>query len=120
MGQSLLVGRPQCIDERQRQVDQLFQRQPLLGKLLGEGLAPYELHAHEVNTAGVRNRIDRHDIRMIEGGDCPRRFLEPGEALGVVRKRGGQNLDRHFVVVPGVDRPPPIPLAQVLDQAKQG
>jgi len=67
---------------------------------LGEVLPRDELHREEVRRRAVGKRrvfeaVDVSDVRVVEGGEQLRLALEAGEAVGVLRQLGRQQLDRH-------------------------
>ncbi len=51
---------------------------------------------------GFVDRVNRHDVRMLERGDRARLALEPRQAVGVVCERFGEQLQRHVAPELGV------------------
>src|SRR5262249_52650418 len=64
-----------------------------------------QLHGQETRVARVFDRIQNHDVRVIETGDGSRLALEAGEAIRRRGQRLGQELDRHFAAQAEVARP---------------
>jgi hypothetical protein len=80
-----------------QQVADLGRRQPPAPlQLLGERLAPQQLH-HDVGDAGgPADAIDRDDVGVLEPRRRPRLALEALDELGVERERERQDLERHL------------------------
>ena len=72
---------------------------------LGEVLAFDELEDEKGLAVGLLEPVDRCDVRMVEGGEEVGLALEAGEALGVARDLGRENLDRHLPAELGVGGP---------------
>ena len=105
MHDAALVRRRQRLGERYAQVQNARDRQPAGAHQLGEALALHQLHGQEAHAVALLHRIEHHDVRMIEARDRPRLALEPGQTIGIARKRFGQHLECHFTPEPRVLRP---------------
>ena len=57
-----------------------------------------QLEHQRGHAVGLLETIDRGDVRMVERGEDLRLALEPGEAIGVVRERAGQDFQRDVAV----------------------
>lgn len=60
----------QSIDQRHTDLEKLTKRHAAARNQLGERPAAHELHRDEGQAIGFLERVDRDDVRMIEGGDC--------------------------------------------------
>ena len=60
-----------------------------------QGLAGHELHHQEVAAVRFLDAVDGGNVWMIQGRQHARFALEPGDAIGVVAERFGQELDRN-------------------------
>ena len=69
-----------------------------------------ELHDEELRAVGGAGRtrflepIERGNVRMTETGENLRLALEAFDTFRVVRRRGGQGLDRHIATEPRIAR----------------
>ena len=61
-----------------------------------------ELHRQEVDAVRFLDRIDRDDVRMVEGGDGAGFALEAGEPLGIIAPFHPGALQRDSAPEPGV------------------
>ena len=59
-----------------------------------EGLALDQLHREEPAAAVLLDRVDGDDVGVVERGEGARLTLEAGQALGVLRHRRREHLDR--------------------------
>jgi hypothetical protein len=93
--------------QRERDLDQVSQRQAAGGHARGNGVAVDELHHQQHALAGFVNRVDGDDVRMGQGGEQPRLTCEALALLRARHARRGQDLDRDPApqrrVVPFVD-----------------
>ena len=60
------------------------------------------LHRDEVNAVRFLDGVDRHDVRVIQGGDRLRFPREPTATFFVLRKFGRQDLEGNVSVQLGV------------------
>ena len=67
-----------------------------------EGLAFDEFHGEEMDAVGFFDREDGDDVGVIEGGDGAGFALKTGEAVGIARHIGRQNLEGDVAVEFGV------------------
>ena len=58
-------------------------------------LALDQFHHERVHAAAIFEAVDLRDVGMVQRGERLRLALEPGEPLGILRERVGQDLDRH-------------------------
>ena len=62
---------------------------------LVEALAVDEFKLEELRAVGFFETVDLCDVRMVERGEDLSFAAETGDALGIVRERGRQDLQRH-------------------------
>ena len=67
-------------------------------------MAADELHREEVDAVGLVHGMERDDVGVAQPGDGLRFALETRQALSVLGEVGGQYLERHLAVEPGVAR----------------
>jgi len=96
------VRRLQRIGDLDRQCQQRFHLQALPGDRLRQRLALEQLHDHKVLPLVLLDRIDRADVRVIEGRGGTRLALEPLQGGGVLLEILGQELERHPASEPRV------------------
>ena len=102
---ALVVGRgerfSQCGGDRENPIDRQAARQndPI------ERLAFDELHREEVDPIRLLDRIDRHDVRVVESGDGACLALEAREPLGIAGHVGREHLEGDVAREPGVASP---------------
>jgi hypothetical protein len=94
-------GRERIRDGR-RNGEQTIDREAALRNHAVERLALDQLHREEVDAVGLFDRMERHDVRMIERGGGPRLSLETFEALRIAAHVGRQDLEGHRASEPGV------------------
>jgi hypothetical protein len=89
-----LMRRADCIGQRNRQREDVGQRQAALGDEIVQRPALDQLHREEEHAVGFFHGEDRDDVGMVERGNALRLAFEAGAAFrvgsGLVRK----NLDR--------------------------
>jgi hypothetical protein len=71
MRNALLVGYGQRVRHRNRNREQPFEWQAAPGHHVGQRVAVDQFHGHDRVVIEVFDRIDRDDVRVIEGGDRP-------------------------------------------------
>ena len=69
---------------------------------LREILAVDEFHHQCADAVGFLQAVDVRDVRVVERGEDLRFSLEAGEAIGIIRERGRQNLDCDVAIQLGV------------------
>ncbi len=67
-----------------------------------QGAARDALHDDHALAVDLLDRVDGDDVRVVEGGDGARFPLEAGQAAGVARGLGGQDLQRDLAAEPRV------------------
>jgi hypothetical protein len=72
----------QRVRDRNRQVEHLEERQPSGGNQRCEILTFDQLHGDEARARGFLDRVQDHDIRVIEARHRSRLALEAHEAVG--------------------------------------
>ncbi len=90
------------VGDRRGVLQETLDAQAAWGEQLGQRRAVQKLHRDEVLALGFLDRVNRHDVRMLERGDRARLALEPRQAVGVVCERFGQHLQRHVTAELGV------------------
>ena len=96
MGDAPLVCRANCVGQRNRDVQQLFERHALRRDELGQRLPLDQLHRQEQDAVLLLDRIDRDDVGMVQRGDGTGLALEPTAALRIGGQRMRENLQRDF------------------------
>ena len=91
---ALVVRGGQCVGDRERDRHQAFTGQTAVGNQSIERLTLDQLHREEVDAVRFLDRIDRDDVRMVEGGDGAGLALEAGEPVGIAGEIRGQHLER--------------------------
>ncbi len=94
MRDALCVRRRDRIGERNRDRQQLGERQAAFGNRQRERPALDQLHHEEPDRARLLDRIDRDDVRMIQRGGGARFTLEAAEPIGIGGEGRRQDLDR--------------------------
>ena len=120
MDDSSFVRGVERIGDLPRDRERLWNRQALdscltSGELVREGVPFDQLQHQRRNAVRLLDAVDRTDMRMIEGREQAGFTLEPGETVGIRRKRRRQNLDRDVpsqLRVAARDTPPPCRLRQ--------
>jgi hypothetical protein len=123
MDDAFLVRRGDGIRQRDRDVEELLEREAFFRKNLGQGLALHELHRHEVNAICPLDRIDVEDVRMIERRDNFGLTLKTLSAMVVLGELGRQYLRRDLTLelsIEGFCRPLPASRADGLDDLEMG
>jgi hypothetical protein len=101
---ALVVRRRQRVREGDTQFHDARDRQAAGRHQLIESLALHQLHRQETDAALVFDRIERHDIRVVEAGHGACLVFEPGQTFGVGRQVTRQHLERNVTsqaTVPG-------------------
>ena len=102
MHDAFLVSGGERIGQRAGDFDDLLRLGAACGNQAIERLAFDQLHGDEVDVVGFLDRIDGHDVGVIERGDGASLALEAGEAVGIASHRGGQNFERDIAAELGV------------------
>jgi hypothetical protein len=92
MGDPAGVSRSESVGQGRGQIEQSVERKPPLGNQLPERLPLDDFHGKQDAARGFFDRVDRNDVRMIEGRDRPGFPLEARPALGVLCDVVGQDL----------------------------
>src|SRR5215471_17135566 len=74
------------------------------GDALIEALAINEFEDQELRAVDLFEAVNLRDVWMVERGEHLRFATEPGDAFGIVRERGGQDLQRDVTTELGVLR----------------
>ena len=101
-----LVGGMQGVGERDRQLEEALEREPAAGNGGRQALTLHVLHGEERHAVGLVDRVDLHDVRVVQGGHRHRLALEASETRLVPGQRVGQELDGDRPVEGRVDRLP--------------
>ena len=104
MDDALLVRRGERVGERGGDLDEPGDRQGTLGDEKVERLALDQLHRQEVDAAGLLDRVDRDDVRVIERGDGAGLALEPLQPLRARGHLGRQHFESDVAAEPRVPR----------------
>jgi hypothetical protein len=88
-----------------RDLEGLVDRDRPAGEALLEVLALDELEGEEGLAVRFLETVDRGDVRVIQRREEVGLALEAGEALGVLRDLGGEDLDGHVAAERRVGRP---------------
>ena len=99
---ALVVRGRERVGERDREVQQPGERQSARRHERGERLALDQLHGEEADAAGFLDRVERHDVPVVQRGDGPRLALEALEQVGPRGQVRGQQLHRHVAAETGV------------------
>ena len=83
---------------------------------LREVLALDQFHHQRGDAVALFEAVDRRDVRMIQRGEDLGLARETRQAIGVVRERLRQDLDRDIAVQLGVARPEHLPHAALADR----
>ena len=102
MQDATLVRRPDRIGEGNRNPEQPIERHPAGRDQLVQRLPVNELHRQEGCLAGLIDRVQRDDVRVVERGNGARFALEAGAALGVSTEAVGKDFDGDIAVQAGV------------------
>ena len=102
MDDALLVRRFERLGDLLRDRQRLIDWDRAVGDPLGEIVALDQFHDEGVLTRGLFDRIDRRDVRVIQGCKRLRLALESCEALRVGGERVRQDLDRDGAAERGV------------------
>src|ERR1700675_2360570 len=63
-----------------------------------------QFHGEKVDAVAFLDRVQSHDIRMVEGGNGASLAMEPCEPVGILRHLSGQNLDCDAATQLGIRR----------------
>ena len=102
VGYAFLMRRCDGIRQWDCNVEELVQRETVFGQKLGQGLSTNELHGDEVDSFGLFDGENLHDVGVVECSDglgFPRETSPAFFALGQLR---GENLERNLAVQLGV------------------
>ncbi len=102
MGDAFLVGRSDGVCKRNRELEELAQREPVFGQKLRQGLPLHELHGDEVDPVCLFDGVDGNDVGVIECGDRFGFSSETSPALFALGKLRRQDFQRHLAVQLGV------------------
>ena len=102
MYDAFFVGGSHCVGYGGSERDDLLDGKPALGEKVVERLSFDQFHREEVGAVSFLDRVERDDVRMIEGGDGARFALEAGEALGIAGDVGRQHLEGHVAAELGI------------------
>ena len=72
---------------------------------LGQILARHQFHDEGAHPIALLEVVNGGDVGMIQRRECTGLAFESGEAVGILRQRGGQDLQRHVAPEPRVARP---------------
>ena len=89
----LPMRRRKCIGQRDRDVEELRQRDAALRYQLVERAPLDQLHGHEPDAVSLLGREDRDDVRMIEGGNGTRLAFEAKQQVRIARHACWQDFD---------------------------
>ena len=92
----LLMRRLERVGERDRQFQEPRNGQAGGGNQRIECLALDQLHREELETVGLFSRIDRDDVRVIEGSDSTGFAREAFMSRTVTRHLGGEDFERNI------------------------
>ena len=104
MGDPFMVGRRQSIGQGNGQIEEIPERQSVGRNGIGQRFAPDQLHGQKVDLAGLLNRVDGDDVRVVEGGDRLGLALEPLAAGRISRQGFRQDLKGDLAAQAGVLR----------------
>jgi len=102
MYDAFFVGGSHCVGYGGSERDDLLDGKPALGEKVVERLSFDQFHREEVGAVSFLDRVERDDVRMIEGGDGARFALEAGEALGIAGHVGREHLERYVAAEFGI------------------
>ena len=118
MDNPLLVGCPDGVRQRHRELEDFFESETIGRDQLRESLSLDQLHRDEMDRAlgrwnsslaAVRflllHGVDHDDVRVIQRGDSLGLTFESSETLLIRREVFGQHLDGDIAVERGVPRP---------------
>ncbi len=98
MDNSLLVRVVERPSQLPRQLHRLRGREWPLGDALGQRRPLHQLHDQAAYAVRFFQSVDGGDVGMVERSQHPRLALEPRQAIGMVRKALGQDLQSHVTV----------------------
>ena len=98
------LGRLEGIGDLDAEVEDLGQVHGLAPDLLGEGLAPQQLHDDEVLALVLLDGVHGADARVVQGRGRAGLALEPLEDRGIALHLLRQDLHGHVPAQPGVLR----------------
>ena len=102
MGDPGAVGAGDRIGQRDGDLQQARERQPLAGQQLRQSLSLDQLHRDEVNALGLFHRVQRHDVGVVQSGNGAGFPLETGPPVRIFGHLGRQHLQGDLSVQPGV------------------
>ena len=92
------MRRRQRVGQRNRDVEEARQREPVLRNLLVERAPLDELHRHEGNIIVFLDGENGDDVRVVECGDGPGFPSEARQTVCVSREGRRKNLQRHITI----------------------
>ena len=102
MHKTLAVGGVEGIGNFQGVARALLEGQRALPQAVLQGFAFQAFHHEKIDAVLAADVIKRADIRMLQRRNRLGLALETLPGFGIIRKTGGQDLDRHSAVEPGV------------------
>ena len=94
MHDAALVRGRQRVGERHGDLEEPRERKAARREERVEGFALDQLHREEPAAAVLLDRVDGDDVGVVQRGERARLALEAGQALGVLRHRRREHLDR--------------------------
>ncbi len=95
--------------ERGRQIEEGREIEPALRDHPVEGLPLHKLHGQKADAVGILDRVDGHDVGVVERSHRARLAFEAIEAPGVFRKLRRQHLQRDIPPQLLIGRAPHLP-----------
>ncbi len=102
MDDAPVVGRGERVGHRHGQFEDPFDGESVAADDGAERPAADTLHDEEADGSGFFHRVEGDDAGVVQRGDRPGFLLEAGEALGVAREVGRQDLDGDIAAEAGV------------------
>src|SRR6202140_3073926 len=104
MHDTFLMRRSQPLGHCSGNLNDALDRETARGDQLIEWLPLDQFHGEKVDAVAFLDRVQSHDIRMVEGGNGASLAMEPCEPVGILRHLSGQNLDCDAATQLGIRR----------------
>src|SRR6202047_4565066 len=93
MHDTFLMRRSQPLGHGTGNLNDALDRETARGDHAIEWLPLDQFHGEKVDAVAFLDRVQSHDIGVVEGGNSARLAMEPCEPVGILRHLSGQNLD---------------------------
>jgi len=102
MHDAFVMGRSERLSKGVRDFDDLLDGKAARGNAAFQGLPLDQFHGQKVDAVGFFNRVQRDDMRVVEGGDGAGFALKARQTLGIARHFGRQHLESDVTTEFGV------------------